>query len=197
MAPVFPIWDYENLARTDLASQELLALLWELDQAAAAEWTEKIDAIWEKYADIASLLAEHERYDCEALRLLEELDREIGVPLLEEVRLGLPAVVAGKLNKLERARYTVQADINSFLLGVGKEELVRRRILRKGDGLIDQTSIPVLIDLMKERGVDRLVCEGPWFLDADGSRFNPKNSRLLFDNQNEWLNPFFVSKPKR
>lgn len=81
----------------DVASQELLAILLEVDPVATEEWTRKIDAIWERYSDIASRLAEHKHYDDEAIHLFFELDREIGVPLLKEVRLGLPEAVVKKM----------------------------------------------------------------------------------------------------
>ena len=91
----------------------------------------------------------------------------------------------------------MQAEIHSFLLGVGRDELIRREVLRKGEEFLVQKSIPLLIDLMRDRGVDRLVSNGPWFLDVSGECHNPKNERLLFDNQNDMLNPFFESRAQR
>ena len=113
MAPVNPIWDYENLARVDLANQEALAELRELDPAAAQRWARKIDANWEKYADIASRLEEHEVYDPEGLELLDELDRKVGKPLLEDARWGLLRDVAKRLGESDigtRMLFSKQSD---------------------------------------------------------------------------------------
>ena len=101
MAPVFPLWDYENLARVDVASQDLLAVLRALDPVAAAEWTQKFDAMWEKYADIASRLQELEPCDQAEEELMSELDRAVGIPLLEDWRRPLLQEVTRKLGALD------------------------------------------------------------------------------------------------
>ena len=99
MPVVRPVWDYANLERVDAMTQEALSVLRGLDPSLATEWANRIEGIWEKYADIVARLEEHERYDPAGLQLLAELDREVGKPLLEDVRVGLLQDVAVKVTE--------------------------------------------------------------------------------------------------
>ena len=85
----------------------------------------------------------------------------------------------------------MNADARSFLLGVGREELVRKEVIRGAQGLLYQESKEPLMALMRERGVDRLVFGWQWYLDVSGDCFNPDHETQLFDQKNKWINPFF------
>ena len=85
------------IARVDIANQASLAKLRAVDPVAVAEWDREFDAVWMKYADIASRLAEHEVYDPAGLELLDELDREVGQLLFEDLRYGLLLEVGKRL----------------------------------------------------------------------------------------------------
>ena len=100
MARPHPLSVYHGyLVRVDLANQTTLAELRELDPARAEEWDRRFDVVWEKYADIASRLAEHEVFDPEGLELLGELDQEVGQPLFEDMRCELLQEVARRLGE--------------------------------------------------------------------------------------------------
>ena len=83
------------------------------------------------------------------------------------------------------------AEARSFLLGVGKEELIRKGVIRGAPEWLVQESKEPLIELMKERGVERLVFGWLWFLDVNGDSFNPDSDTQLFAEQNKSINPFF------
>ena len=83
------------------------------------------------------------------------------------------------------------AEARSFLLGVGKEELIRKGIIRGAREWLVQESKEPLVELIKERGVNRLVFGWLGFLDVNGDFFNPDSDTHLFAEQNKWINPFF------
>ena len=83
------------------------------------------------------------------------------------------------------------AEARSFLLGVGKEELIRKGIIRGAREWLVQESKEPLVELIKERGVNRLVFGWLRFLDVNGDFFNPDSDTHLFAEQNKWINPFF------
>ena len=88
----------------------------------------------------------------------------------------------------------MEAEARSFLLGVGKDELVRREIIQHIPEWLVETSKEPLIELMRERGVDRLVFGWYWFLDVSGESSNPHSQTQLFHEQNNWINPFYGNR---
>ena len=85
----------------------------------------------------------------------------------------------------------MDAEARSFLLGVGKEELINRGVLRGTQEWLVQESKGPLIELMRERGVDRLTFGWLWHLDVDGNFSNPDSKTHAFTEQNKWINPYF------
>ncbi|MCY4364612.1 MAG: hypothetical protein OXE17_00060 [Chloroflexi bacterium] len=86
----------------------------------------------------------------------------------------------------------MEADARSFILGVGKEELISREIVRGVPQWIVQESAAPLLELMKDRGVDRLVSDN-WFLAVDGVFANPNSETQVFNGMNNTINPFLRS----
>ncbi len=91
----------------------------------------------------------------------------------------------------EKGELRMYAEARSFLWGVGKDELIRRGVIRGAPEWLVQESKEPLIELMKERGVDRLIYGWVWFLDVSGDFFNPDSETQLFAEQNKTINPFF------
>ena len=104
----------------------------------------------------------------------------------------------------------MEAQMWSFLLGVGVEELVRRRVLQRHERmgyLLRKGSVGPLLDLMTDRGVEMLVSGNDWSLNVNGEFVNSTSPSLksgnisqlnqpghLFDRKNPAINPFFQSR---
>ena len=84
----------------------------------------------------------------------------------------------------------MDADARSFILGVGKDELIDKGVVRGQPRWIVQESTEPLLELMKDRGVDRLVADR-WFLTAEGEFSNPNSETQIFNGMNNRINPFF------
>ena len=101
----------------------------------------------------------------------------------------------------------MEAQIWSFLLGVGLEELVERGVLqpqRTTGPLLQAGSVEPLLALMRERNVELLTGEGAWSLDVNGDFVNRTSPSVkagnlselsqpgdLFRRKNRSINPFF------
>ena len=84
----------------------------------------------------------------------------------------------------------MDVDARSFILGVGKDELIDRGVVRGQPQWIVQESTEPLLQLMKDRGVDRMVSD-QWFLTAKGEFSNPNSETQIFNGMNNQINPFF------
>ena len=101
----------------------------------------------------------------------------------------------------------MEAQIWSFLLGVGLDELVQRGVLepqRTMGHLLRAGSVEPLLALMRERNVELLQGENMWSLKVNGDFVNRTSPSLkdgnlaqlsqpgnLFTGKNRYLNPFF------
>ena len=65
-----------------------------------------------------------------------------------------------------------------------------RGIVRGAPQWIVQESVEPLLELMKDRGVDRLVSDR-WSLVVDGVFANPHSETHVFNGMNNPINPFF------
>jgi hypothetical protein len=105
----------------------------------------------------------------------------------------------------------MEVDAKGFLMGVGKEELLKRGILvssRSSFDLLTGRSVEPLIALMQERGATRLLSTSrKWFLDTSGEFSNPeaRNKKRghyselqeignVFQDQNVFINPFCINQ---
>ena len=71
-------------------------------------------------------------------------------------------------------------DVRDFLRKFSLGELTERGVLRGETPLLRGLSVPLLIALMKEHGVNRLTAqERNWYLTADGEFSNPGSKDIL------------------
>lgn len=107
----------------------------------------------------------------------------------------------------------MERDVREFLNEIGREELVARGVLKRVQRPHGEThelqsqTIGPLLDLMRERGVTRLVAPNRnWFLRVDGEFSNPRGEDVRTGNvnqlqrkgnavhvQNPYINPFYKS----
>ena len=101
----------------------------------------------------------------------------------------------------------MEAQIWSFLLGVGLEELVRRDVLQTHQTMghiLRRHSVNPLLTLMRERNVDLLENGSGWSLNVNGEFMNSTSPSLksenvseldqpghIFHRKNPFINPFF------
>ena len=97
-------------------------------------------------------------------------------------------------------------DVRDFLRKFSLGELTERGVLRGETPLLRGLSVPLLIALMKEHGLNRLTAqERNWYLTADGEFSNPGSKDILqgqygnldrhgnvFRNQNRHINPHWT-----
>lgn len=87
----------------------------------------------------------------------------------------------------------MEADLRSFLIGVGEQELLDRGVLQGVHHWLVEESVPALVSLMRERGVTRLTSGNGWWFD-DTEQFNNPDGDNRFTYQNVRYNPFYIRR---
>ena len=105
----------------------------------------------------------------------------------------------------------MEVEIREFLRQFRFEDLISRKILFGPDCRLDGKSVKPLTQLMSESDVVLLTAaDQHWFLNVNGSWESPtsrsrtknrrgdlNNVRGIFNNQNQFINPFFQPKSDR